>query len=94
MVEFILGMDWWLRALIYAAALIILAAHYFGEYSPAIWKAIGVGLCILLATEIAPDGSKWALLGDFYALFWLHKFLLPKWYALYFIGLTCFIIAI
>lgn len=94
MVEFILGIDMWVRAIIIAATLIICAAHFFGEYMPATIVACITVVIMLIATDVAPDGSKWALCGDFFGLASLHKFLLPKWWLTYFIGLFLFIVLI
>jgi hypothetical protein len=94
MVEILLGMDWWVRSLILAATLIICAAYFFGEYMPAIVMAGITAVLICFATSIASDGSKWGLFGDFFGLFWLHKFLLPKWWALYLFCWLLFVILI
>ena len=94
MVDLILGIDWWLRALILAAALIIFAAHYFGEYMPAIVMAALTALFIFAATGIAPDNSKWALFGDFWGLFWCHKFFVGGWGTIYLICWLLFVILI
>ncbi len=91
MVDFILGIDWWIRALVYAAALIIFAANE--QYrNAAAWVAAVIALIMYMVSGLEP--SKWSLLGDFIALFWLHKALLPKHYAIYFIGLAVFIYVI
>ena len=94
MVDFILGIDWWLRALILAATLIIFAAHYFGEYMPAIVIAGLTALFIFAATGIAPDNSKWGLFGDFFGTFWCHKFFIGGWTTIYLICWLLFIILI
>lgn len=95
MVDFILGIDWWLRALILAATLIIFAAKFFNEYMPAIVMAALTVLFTFWATSwTIHDPSKWSLFGDFWGLFWCHKFFIGGWATIYLICWLLFIILI